>query len=113
MPRARGEGIEFADLRAVPARRPAAPRQLAGERAGAGRLYVNDYHPERNADVVLFLDSFPSRRPRLDLAVRRGIGAGDRYLRGRDRVGIVGFGGVLRWVLPRPGARRPTACSTR
>ena len=42
-------------------RRPAPLDQLAGERP-AGELIVNERHPERNADVVLFLDSFAEAR---------------------------------------------------
>ena len=47
----------------------------------------------------------------LDLAVRAASALATAYLRGRDRVGVVGFGGVLRWVLPStgPGADLPRA----
>ena len=89
MARVRGEGIEFADLR------PFAP----GDRvrrvnwrvsARRGELYVNEQHPERNSDVVLFLDSFAEvRRERegtLDLAVRAAASLAHEYLeRARPR----------------------------
>ena len=105
--RARGEGIEFADLRPF----------VAGDRvrrvnwrasARRGELWVNDLHPERNADVILFLDTFlEARRPggegTLALAVRAASVLARRYLERKDRVGVVGFGGVLTWLLPETG----------
>jgi len=104
--RLRGEGIEFADLRPhVPGDRL---RQVNWRvSARRDRLWVNDYHPERNADVVLFLDSFTDTRDAaggtIDMTVRAAAALATGYLRTRDRVGIVGFGGVLRWVLPAAG----------
>ena len=104
--RARGEGIEFADLRPF----------TAGDRvrrinwrvsARKGELYVNEQHPERNSDVVLFLDSFAEvrgeRAGTLDLAVRAAASLAHEYLDRRDRVGVVGFGGVVQWLLPGTG----------
>ena len=104
--RTRGEGLEFADLRPhVPGDRL---RQVNWRvSARRGRLHVNEYHPERNADVVLFLDSFTDTRDEaggtIDMTVRAAAALAAAYLRTRDRVGIVGFGGVLRWVLPSTG----------
>jgi uncharacterized protein (DUF58 family) len=104
--RIRGEGLEFADLRPhVPGDRL---RQVNWRvSARRGRLHVNEYHPERNADVVLFLDSFTDTADAgggtIDLTVRAAAALARAYLRTRDRVGIVGFGGVLRWVLPSAG----------
>ncbi len=104
--RVRGEGLEFADLR------PHAPgdrlRQVNWRvSARRGRLHVNEYHPERNADVVLFLDAFSDTSDEaggtIDMTVRAASALAAAYLRTRDRVGIVGFGGVLRWVLPGTG----------
>jgi uncharacterized protein (DUF58 family) len=100
--RTSGEGLEFADLR---------PYQ-EGDRlrrvnwrvsARRGTLHTNLHHPERNADVVLFLDSFAESPVSLDLAVRAASALARAYLEDRDRVGVVGFGGVLRWVLPSTG----------
>ena len=94
----------------VCARRPRSLDQLAGERAagGSGELVVNDRHPERNTDVILFLDSFAeardAERSTLDLAVRAAATLASRYLERRDRVGIVSFGGILRWLVPGMGA---------
>jgi uncharacterized protein (DUF58 family) len=104
--RRRGDGIEFAELRPF----------VYGDRvrrvnwrASARRegLWVNEQHPERNVDVVLFLDSFSEVRRgaegTLDQAVRAAGTLASRYLRRRDRVGLVSFGGVLRWLQPGTG----------
>jgi uncharacterized protein (DUF58 family) len=105
--RARGDGIEFADLRPFgPGDRPRRVNWRASARRG--ELYVNEQHPERNSDVVLFLDSFAeARRERgstLDLAVRAAASLAHEYLARRDRVGVVGFGGVVQWLLPASGS---------
>ena len=107
--RSRGDGIEFADIRAfVPGDRV----RRVNWRASARRreLHVNDLHPERNADLVIFLDTFSelrgSGRSSLDLAVRAAAALAIRYLERRDRVGLIGFGGTLRWLLPAMGLRQ-------
>jgi uncharacterized protein (DUF58 family) len=75
-------------------------------RAGArrGELYVDEHHPERNTDVVLFLDTFREARDHhggtLDLAVRAAATLAGHYLAAKDRVGLVSFGGYLRWLYP-------------
>jgi uncharacterized protein (DUF58 family) len=107
--RASGEGIEFAEIREF----------RAGERvrrinwrasARRGQLLVSDRHPERSSDVVLFLDSLTEaatdRESTLDDAVRAVATLAGAYLRGRDRVGLLNFGGELEWVLPSAGARQ-------
>jgi uncharacterized protein (DUF58 family) len=100
--RAAGEGLEFADLR--PYREGDRLRRVNWRvSARRGTLHTNVHHPERNADVVLFLDSFAESPVSLDLAVRAASALATAYLEGRDRVGVVGFGGVLRWVLPSTG----------
>jgi uncharacterized protein (DUF58 family) len=97
----RAEGVEFADTR------PFTTGDLARSvnwRASArrGALVVNERHPERNADVVLFLDSFAEARTgdegTLEQAVRVAATLADRFLERRDRVGLVTFGGILRWL---------------
>ena len=59
--RNRGEGIEFADLRPFT---PGDRVRRVNWRATArrGEPWVNEMHPERNADVVLFLDTFAEAR---------------------------------------------------
>jgi uncharacterized protein (DUF58 family) len=111
--RAKGGGIEFADLRPFT---PGDRIRRINWRASArrGELWVNEHHPERNADVVVFLDSFTeARRGRqasqpdagstLDLSVRAAASLLAGYLGQRDRVGFVSFGGILRWLLPGTG----------
>jgi uncharacterized protein (DUF58 family) len=105
--RAKSEGVEYADIRDfVPGDRVRSVNWRASARRQA--LVVNERHPERNTDVVLFVDSFadvrtPSRSV-LDEAVRAAASLAGRYLERRDRVGLVGFGGVLRWLHPGMGA---------
>jgi uncharacterized protein (DUF58 family) len=105
--RERAEGVEFADTRAFV---PGDSLRSVNWRASArrGGLIVNERHPERNADVVLFLDSFADAGPAdvslLARAVRATANLAELYLRRRDRVGLVSFGGSLQWLEPRAGA---------
>jgi len=107
--RARGEGIEFADLREW---RPGDRIRRVNWRASAlrGELWVNEQHPERNTDVVLFLDTFAEVRAEgrssHDRVVRAAATLGHAYLQRKDRVGLVGYGGLLSWLLPASGARQ-------
>src|SRR5215210_1557649 len=104
--RQKGAGMEFADLREFAA---GVRVRSINWRASARRnvLVVNERHPERNADVILFLDTFADARAggrsTLDLAVRATATLASRYLERRDRVGLVSFGGVLRWLTPGMG----------
>jgi uncharacterized protein (DUF58 family) len=104
--RSKGEGIEFADLRpfAVGDRLRRINWRASARR---GTLWVNELHPERNTDVVIFLDSFAEarrdERGTLDLAVRAAASLADRYLKHKDRVGLVSFGGLLNWLTPATG----------
>jgi uncharacterized protein (DUF58 family) len=104
--RHRGEGIEFADLRPF----------TTGDRvrrvnwratARRGVPWVNEAHPERNTDVVLFLDTFAEARRSdagtLDLGVRAAAAFATHYLKDKDRVGLVAFGGVLNWLTATTG----------
>jgi uncharacterized protein (DUF58 family) len=104
--RAKGEGIEYADIRDfVPGDRVRSINWRASARRQG--LVVNERHPERNTDVVLFVDSFADVRrgsqSALEEAVRAAAALSARYLERRDRVGLVGFGGVLRWLQPGMG----------
>jgi uncharacterized protein (DUF58 family) len=111
--RAKGEGIEFADLRPFTAGDRI--RRINWRASARGReLWVNEHHPERNTDVVVFLDSFTEARrsekstlvrgeSTLDLSVRAAASLLAGYVGQRDRVGFVSFGGVLRWLQPGTG----------
>ena len=104
--RQKAQGLEFADLREfAPGDRVRSINWRASARRD--RLIVNDRHPERNADVILFLDTFEDARAggrsTLELAVRATSTLATRYLERRDRVGLVSFGGVLRWLTPAMG----------
>lgn len=107
--RARADGIEFADIREW---HPGDRLRRVNWRASArrGELWVNDQHPERNTDIVLFLDTFTDVRLRmrgtLDLTVRAAASLAHRYLQRKDRVGVVSFGGYLSWLLPASGTRQ-------
>jgi uncharacterized protein (DUF58 family) len=107
--RARGEGIEFADLREW---QPGDRLRRVNWRATAlrGSLWVNEQNPERNTDVVLFLDTFAEvsaeGRSTNDRAVRAAATLAHRYLQRKDRVGLVGFGGFLSWLVPASGMRQ-------
>ncbi|HET7138104.1 MAG TPA: DUF58 domain-containing protein [Gaiellaceae bacterium] len=99
--RRKGEGIEFADMR------PWAPGDALKRvnwRASARRdeLWVNESHPERNTDVILFVDAFAEARNAgagtLDLTVRATAALAAAYISRRDRVGLISFGGILRWL---------------
>ena len=70
--RTKGDGIEFADIRAwAPGDRTRRINWRATARRG--ELWVNEQSPERNTDVVLFLDTFTDAqsggRGTLDLSV--------------------------------------------
>jgi uncharacterized protein (DUF58 family) len=101
--RAMGEGIELADLRLfAPGDRP---RDVNWRVSARHReLWVTQRHPERSTDVVVFVDMFSDAA--LLPAVRTASTLIDADLRTRDRVGLVGFGGVLQWVRPGQGLRQ-------
>ena len=107
--RRRGEGIEFADVR--PYQQGDRVRRINWRvSTRVQQLHINEMHPERNADVVIFLDSFSeigdARDSTLLMAVRATAATARHYLRRRDRVGLVTFGGTLRWQVPGVGLRQ-------
>lgn len=104
--RALGSGIEFAGIRPfVPGDRPRHVNWRMSTRHRS--LYVDEFHPERNADVVLLLDSFSDVGHRdhstLSLGVHATAALASSFLAERDRVGVVGYGGMVRWLLPGMG----------
>jgi len=98
--RVRGDGIEFADLRPfVPGDRVREVNWRVAARRGG--LWVNERHPERNSDVVVLFDTFAEAL--VDRAVRAAAALVAAYAAERDRIGLVDFGGSLRWVEPGAG----------
>ena len=75
-----------------------------------GRLYVNQFHQERSADVVLLLDTLAetgaSPHSSIDASVRAVTALASAYIARKDRVGLVEFGGYLRWLKPAAGRRQ-------
>jgi uncharacterized protein (DUF58 family) len=104
---AHGEGIEPGNVR------PFAPGDQVRHvnwRATLrlGVLHVTQHQRERNADVVLLLDTMadvgPDGASALDAAVRGAASLAAACLARKDRVGLIEYGGILRVV--RPGAGR-------
>lgn len=101
--RSTGAGVELAELRPF----------AAGDRgrdvnwratARRGDLWVTARRPDRASDVVLFLDTFDEVT--LAAAVRATDAMVGAYLDHHDRVGLITFGGALRWVRPGMGLRQ-------
>jgi len=103
---AQGEGIEPGDVRPF----------VAGDQVRhvnwratlrLGALHVTQHHRERNADVVLLLDTLSEVGPPggtvVDLAARGATALAAAYLGRKDRVGLIEYGGQLRWVRPAAG----------
>ena len=99
--RSSGEGIEFAGVRAFGAG-DSVRRINWRVTSRRGDLHVNLGHPERDTDLVLFLDTFADIELRshrlLDLTVRGAAALAQHHLRHNDRVGLVSFGGTMRWL---------------
>jgi len=104
---AQGEGIEPGDIR------PFAPGDHVRHvnwRATLrhGPLHVTQHHRERNADVVLMVDTLSEvgapGATVVDAAARGAATLAAAYLARKDRVGLIEYGGLLRWV--RPGSGR-------
>ncbi len=101
-----GDGIDFADIRPfVPGDRMKRINWPVSLRTR--QLHVNRFFAERSADVILLLDSFGTigARPNssLDYCLRAAAGLAMAYLRQHDRVGLMDFGGLLRWTKPGAG----------
>jgi uncharacterized protein (DUF58 family) len=101
-----GEGIEPGDIR------PFAPgdriRQVNWRASlRLGTLHVTQHQRERNADVVLILDTLAqvgaTPGTTLDFAVRATASLATAYLARKDRVGLVLYGGLIDWVRPWSG----------
>ena len=101
-----GAGLEPAEIRLFA---PGDPIRRVNWRASLrlGKLYVTQHHLERNADVVLMLDTLSQvgRPPvaSLDLCARAAASLASAYLARKDRVGLIEYGGTFRWVRPAAG----------
>jgi uncharacterized protein (DUF58 family) len=111
--RARGRGLDFAELRPLePGDRLAEVNWRASARhgpIGQGRLLVNVRHPDRTGDVVVLLDASADdadeRAPWLPRAGQAAWAIARAHLDEHDRVGLVGFGGYTSWVTLGGGER--------
>lgn len=102
-----GEGIEPGDIREfVIGDRIREVNWRASLRLGA--LYVTRHPRERNADIVLMLDTLAQvgepNEGTLDHAARAAASLAAAYLARKDRVGLISYGGTIDWV--RPGSGR-------
>jgi uncharacterized protein (DUF58 family) len=104
--RTSGEGLEFAGIRPYSSgdrvRRVHWRASLLRQ-----QLYVTEYYCERNADVVILLDTLVSlgspQANTLDVAVRAAASLAAHYLYHKDRVGLIHYGGVCTWLTPATG----------
>lgn len=105
----KGTGLEPADVRPfVPGDRV---RQINWRTSlRLGRLYVTQFHQERNADVILLLDTLAETgahpNSSLDMSVQAVAALASAYIARKDRVGFLEFGGYLRWLKPAAGRRQ-------
>jgi uncharacterized protein (DUF58 family) len=101
-----GAGLEPAEIRLFA---PGDPVRRVNWRASLrlGKLYVTQYHLERNADVVLMLDTLSQVGlppvASLDMCARAAASLASAYLARKDRVGLIDYGGTFRWVRPAAG----------
>lgn len=101
-----GEGIEPGDIRPfAPGDRVRQVNWRASLRLGA--LHVTQHHRERNADVVVMLDTLAEVGPpgdtTLDLSARAALSLAAAYLARKDRVGLIEYGGLIHWTRPETG----------
>jgi uncharacterized protein (DUF58 family) len=105
----RSDGTDFADIR----------RFAPGDRikrinwpvsVRTRQLQVNQYYTERSAEIILLVDAFVDVGCRpdssIDHCVRAAAGLAMSYLRSHDRVGLMEFGGWMRWTRPGTGPRQ-------
>ena len=113
--RARGSGLDFAELRPLmPGDRVSDVNWRASARRGppGPGLLVNVRHPERSGDVVLLLDTAADltadgaeRAPWLPRAAQAAWAVAQAHLGSHDRVGLVTFGGYTSWISRDSGRR--------
>jgi uncharacterized protein (DUF58 family) len=105
--RERAEGFEFADIRKF---QPGDLTRRINWRVTArqGEPYVSLQHPERNADIILLLDTLADFQLGSDGTLAwegRAVAAlAQLHLARRDRVGLLSYGGVLHALPPGAGS---------
>lgn len=99
--RNRGQGTELAEVRA------ARPGDLAASihprlTARRGSPMVLERHPEQASDVVLLVDAGQDIGVGLETTLRwtvqAALAVNERHQRGMDRVGVIDWGGTIRWL---------------
>jgi uncharacterized protein (DUF58 family) len=104
-----GEGFDLAGLREY---RSGDPIRRINWRASSRwkRLYVNESFPERNIDVIVVIDTLRDVgvgcTTYLDCGARAAASTASHFLSRKNRVGMINYGCVLEWVVPRSGARQ-------
>ncbi len=104
----RGEGTELAEVRA---HRPDDPARRIHPSLSArrGTPMVLERHPDRSADVVLYVDAVQDIGVHGDSTLRWTVSAAtaltQRHQRSMDRVGIIDRGAGVRWLPPSLGRR--------
>ena len=100
------QGIEYADIRQFSAGDSVRDINWRAS-ARTGDLWVSQRHPDRATDVILLVDSFIETghdiRRIFGLVVDASISVAESHLGVTDRVGLIEFGGVVRWVSPGTG----------
>lgn len=104
--RASARGVEYADLREFAAGDSVRDINWRAT-ARSNNLWVSQRHPDRATDVVLLLDSFVESghdvRSMFGKAIEAAIALAENHLGATDRVGLIEFGGLIRWVNPGTG----------
>ena len=107
--RVASEGIEFASIRQyVSGDQLRTVNWRVSQRSG--RMFVNEFTRERNADIVLLIDSFSDSgspgQTVLDGAVRVCASLSNSFLQNNNRVGFIEFSGIMNWIMPDLGTRQ-------
>ena len=100
------QGIEYADIRQFTAGDSVRDINWRAS-ARMGDLWVSQRHPDRATDVILLVDSFVETghdvRTIFGLIVDASLAIAENHLSVTDRVGLIEFGGLVRWVRPATG----------
>ena len=99
-------GVEYADIRPFAAGDSVRDINWRAS-ARSNDMWVSQRHPDRATDVVLLLDSFVETghdvRNVFGLVIESALALAENHLAATDRVGMVEFGGLVRWVAPSTG----------